>query len=62
MNQELKNSIIKYVQENKHAFQIVNQTKDTFRKWIYTDKGEYEIGGEKVAQFINDFIKIYTNE
>lgn len=59
MDQQLKNSIIKYTQENKTVFQLHNQTIDTYRKWIYDDKGEYLIGGEKVAQFISDFIKLY---
>lgn len=61
MNKELKDAIIKAVQENKDEFQLTNFINACFREYIYDDRGEYLIGGEKVAQFINDFIKIYIN-
>jgi hypothetical protein len=62
MDQELKDAIIKNIQIHKNDFQLVNNTKDCFSQYIYDAHGEYLIGGEKVAQFINEFIKLYTNE
>ena len=62
MNQELKDAIIKTVQENKDEFQLYNAITEAYQGYIYNNTGGYVIGGEKVAQFINDFIKIYINE
>ena len=59
MPQELKNAIIKKVQENATDFQLVNNTTDNFKEYIYNKQGEYLIGGEEVAKFISEFINIY---
>lgn len=61
METELKDAIIKKVQENKDEFQLVNFIIDSFREYIYNKDGNYLIGGEEVYQFISDFIKIYEN-
>ena len=61
MDQELKDAIIKAVQENKDEFQLTNWITGQFSEYVYNNDGEYLIGGEKVVQFINDFIKIYIN-
>lgn len=62
MNNELKDAIIKAVQENKDEFQLTNWITGQFSEYIYNNNGEYIMGGEKVVQFINDFIELYTNE
>ena len=62
MNKELKDAIIKTVQENVGEFQLHNTIIEKFRSYIYDSNGDYLISGEKVAQFINEFIKLYTNE
>ena len=59
MNKELKDAIIKAVQENFDEFQLTNSIGGMFREYIYNRDGEYLIGGEKVAQFIKEFIKLY---
>jgi len=61
MNKELKDAIIKQVQENYDEFQLTNSIGGIFREYIYNRDGEYLIGGEQVAKFINDFIKLYEN-
>lgn len=61
MNNELKDAIIKTVQENTNEFQLTNFIVGNFREYIYNKDGEYLIGGEQVAQFINNFIKLYEN-
>lgn len=59
MEKELKDAIIKKVQENRDNFQLVNFIVDSFKEYIYNKDGNYLIGGEKVSKFIDDFIKIY---
>ena len=62
MKKELKQAIINFIFDNEHLFGLINQTTDHFREYIYTSKGEYLIGGEDVANFIRDAIKlIQTN-
>jgi len=61
MEKELKDLIIKKVQENINQFQLENFIIDSFTEYIYNKKGDYLIGGEKVAKFISDFIKLYEN-
>ena len=61
MQTELKNAIIKQVQDNANDFQLVNNTTDHFKAYIYDSKGNYLIGGEKVANFISEFITLYKN-
>jgi len=60
MQKELKDQIIKVVQDNIDEFQLVNFTMNKFRDYIFTSDGsEYLIGGEEVLKFISNFIKIY---
>ena len=59
MQTELKNAIIKAVQDNADEYQLTNFITDKFRPYIYTPKGEYLVGGESVGQFIRDFINMY---
>lgn len=62
MNNELKDSIIKKVQENINEFQLHNYIVGQFSEYIFTKDGqEYLIGGEQVLKFINEFIKLYEN-
>ncbi len=58
MRKELKQSIINYIFENDKLFNLTNNTTDHFREYIYNSKGEYLIGGEDVADFIDDAIKL----
>lgn len=64
MQTKLKDAIIAQVQANANEFQLQNYIIDCFRKYIYTpdgyNKGNYLIGGEEVANFISDFINLYT--
>lgn len=53
MNKELKQAIVSFMFDNSDNFQLQNYTTDKFKAYIYDDKGEYLIGGEKVAGFIN---------
>ena len=57
MKTELKKAIIDYIFENVKYMQIINQTKDNFRAYIYDKNGKYLIGGEEVGNFIREFIK-----
>ena len=54
MNYKLKQAINNHIFENVNEFQIVNNTIEKFRNYIYDEKGEYLIGGEDVAKFIED--------
>lgn len=58
MKKELKRAIVNFIFENDREFQIVNATKKKFRNYIYDDEGEYLIGGEDVADFIEQAIKL----
>jgi hypothetical protein len=62
MQTELKDLIIKKVQENINEFQLENFIVDSFREYIYDKKGDYLIGGANVAVFIKNFITIYENK
>ncbi len=57
----LKDLIVKYIQNNNGDFQLVNNTIAEFKKYIYTPEGEYLVGGQYIAQFIKNFISLYTN-
>jgi len=59
MNQELKDAIIKTVQQHHDEFQLHNAIIEAYQGYIYTNTGSYAIGGQEVAQFISDFIKLY---
>ena len=60
MNKELKKAIMIYMIENNSLFQLVNQTKDEFRQYIFLPSGEYCIGGEDVHKFIVAFNNLLT--
>lgn len=60
MKKELKDAIIKAVQDNIDQFQNINYITDKFRAYIYDENGNYLIGGEEVAVFIQEFIKLYS--
>ena len=63
MKPELKNVIIKSVQDNATEYQLVNFITAQFSSYIFTANGkEYLIGGEAVANFIKDFIKLYNTQ
>lgn len=55
---ELKKAIIAYMIENINDFQLVNQTVNEFRQYIYLPSGEYCIGGEIVSKFISSFYNL----
>ncbi len=59
MPHKLKDEIIKAVQHDSNNFQLVNHVTGLFHSYIYNDKGDYLIGGEEVATFISQFIKLY---
>lgn len=61
MVKELKKAIIESIFEDQNEFQIVNYIKEKFRQYIYDDKGEYLIGGEKVVEFINEATALIIN-
>jgi hypothetical protein len=58
MRTQLKKAIIEFIFENEKEFQITNHTINNFRAYIYDEKGEYLIGGEEVAEFIEQAIKL----
>ncbi len=60
MKKELKQAIINFIFENEKDFQLVNNTTDNFKAYIYDSKGEYLIGGEDVKEFINKAIELIT--
>ncbi len=61
MKKELKQAIVNYIFDNEKDFQLVNNTTDKFRAYIYDSKGEYLIGGDDVKDFINQAIELLTN-
>lgn len=58
MQYELKKAIIEYIFDTRNDFQLHNNTIDKFRLYIYDDKGEYLIGGARVAEFIREAIDL----
>ena len=58
MENELKKAIIEKIFENQNDFQLVNNTIDNFKSYIYNQDGEYLIGGEAVAEFIKQAIDL----
>lgn len=58
---ELKDQIIKYVQDNKDEFQLVNSTIEHFKEYIYDSKGEYLFGGDLISKWISKFISLYVD-
>ena len=61
METELKKKIIESIFENQNEFQVANYVKNEFRLYIYDSKGEYLIGGKKVAEFIDQAIALIVN-
>jgi len=61
MKKELKQAIVNYIFDNEKEFQLVNNTTDKFRAYIYDSKGGYLIGGEDVKDFINQAIELLIN-
>lgn len=62
MKKELKQAIINFIFENEKEFQLHNATKKEFKGYIYNSQGNYLIGGEDVANFIRDAIKLLTEQ
>lgn len=60
MKKELKQAIINFIFENEKDFQIINNTTEKFRLYIYDNSGEYLIGGEDVRDFIKNAIQLLT--
>lgn len=52
MNTELKKAIVNFMFENEKVFQLVNNTTQEFRQYIFDPKGEYIFGGKEVMDFI----------
>jgi hypothetical protein len=52
MNLQLKKAIFNYMIDNSTNSQLLNTTTKEFRQYIFTDKGEFCIGGEEVHEFI----------
>ena len=61
MKKELKQAIINFIFENEKVFQLKNTTTTEFKEYIYTSKGDYLIGGEDVANFIDKAIDLLTD-
>lgn len=58
MKKELKKAIINFIFENEKVFQLKNTTATEFKEYIYNSKGDYLIGGEDVANFIDKAIDL----
>ena len=52
MKKELKKEIIVWLIENENKWQRVNSCKKEFREYIFSNSGDYLIGGEEVHEFI----------
>jgi hypothetical protein len=57
MNTELQKAIFDHMIGNKE-FQLVNNTLEKFRQYIFTPEGEFCIGGKQVANFIEGLDKL----
>lgn len=62
MNNELKKAIIEYIFDNLKYMNLVNQTIDHFKAYVYNAEGNYLIGGQGVSDFIKDAIKLIEGE
>jgi hypothetical protein len=60
MNIELKKAIINSIFENIKIWNLVKNTVEEFRPYIYNDKGSYLIGGEQVYNFIKESVNLIT--
>lgn len=59
---ELKKAITDSMFENINDFQLVNNTVNEFRQYIYTPAGEYCVGGKRVSEFITSFDKLLKED
>jgi hypothetical protein len=57
MNTELQKAIFNHMVGNKDS-QLVNNTVEKFRQYIYTPDGNYCFGGEVIAYFITELNKL----
>lgn len=55
---ELKKAIFNYMVENHNEYQLINNTHEVFRQYIYSPDGNYCIGGKIVSDFISEVYKI----
>jgi hypothetical protein len=55
---ELKKAIFDYMIEKHDLFNLVNNTVDHFREYIYNSEGNYLIGWKEVAEFITELNKL----
>jgi len=50
----LKNKIVDFMIENRHAFQLVRKTMDAFHDYLFTKEGNYTPDGKGLCLFINE--------
>lgn len=62
MNKTLQRAILEYIFDNIQYTSVHNQTTKEFKLYIYDDKGEYLIGGARVAHFITQALKLITEQ
>ena len=62
MHNELKKAIVNFMLDNVKEFQLINRTSQEFRQYIYTETGEYCIGGKEVSEFISNVDKYIINQ
>lgn len=58
INKELKKCIILWLMNNENVFNRLNACIEHFRLYIYTPEGNYLIGGEDVADYIEELEKL----
>ena len=52
MDLQLKKVILLWLLDNENKWQRVNACVNQFRSYIYSNEGDYLIGGEEVYDFI----------
>ncbi len=62
MRTELKKAIIAWIFENLNVWQLENSCRNAFRQYVFTEEGNYCIGGEKVSEFIGKQIKLIQED
>ena len=58
MDKDLKREIVEWLLDNENCWQRASMCKEVFRPYIYAPNGNYLIGGEDVANFINNIDKV----
>ena len=58
MNIQLKKAIFNYMVDNNNLFNLVNNTIEHFKQYIYLPDGNYCIGGAEVSDFIKSVEKL----